>query len=578
MWMFRPTIRRKIVGIALGLIVLMMITSALSVLMSRTVVHLLDELTNRYLPAYSALAAANVRSLERALALRRMVIARMQTPPDEDGYAARLKEFQDRDEDVKREADTARHLINAIIDDTSTPSDNAELARIETRIGDAASDVRRQLGDDDTRLLAQLDARDFAAVRTSLAHVDALRDQFTGKVNEIRSEMLSQVFASTATVIRDERQAVVISAVVTGLAATLGLGFALLVSSGISRPVQRLLEGTREIEAGRLDRPISISTSDEIGQLSAAFNRMVEQLRKNERIRETFGRYIDPKVAQGLIDRPEVVTDGERRVMTVMFCDMKGFTSMSEGLTPQGLVKVMNCYLNTMSEPIRTRQGIIDKYIGDAIMAYWGPPFVEEDAQAALAGLAALDMVGRVPGLRNRLPEVLGMRAMPADCDIRIGIATGEVLAGTIGSELMMSFTVMGDTVNLASRLEGANKLYGTRILVSQATAATLDGSLELREIDLLTVVGQSAPQAVFEVIGEKGELTSMQEEVRARYTEGLAAYRACDWHRARNCFDAALKVSPFDGPSRAFVKRIDVLKATPPRTDWDGSWQMERK
>jgi adenylate cyclase len=576
--MFRQTIRRKIVGIALGLIVLMMVTSALSMLMSRTVGHLLDELTNRYIPAYSHLARANLHSLERALALRRMVIARMQAPPDDEAYAARLKEFQARDDDVKREADAARQLINAIIDDSSTPSDNTALARIEARIETALSDLRRQLGDQDTELLAQLDARDFPAVRTSMTHVDSLRDQFTQRIDEIRVEMLSQVFASTATVMRNQQHTVVVSAVVTGLAATLGLGFAFLVSGGITRPVQRLLESTREIEAGRLDKPIGISTSDEIGELSAAFNRMVEQLRKNERIRETFGRYIDPKIVQGLIDRPEVATDGERRVMTVMFCDMKGFTSMSEGLTPQGLVKVMNCYLNTMSEPIRTRRGIIDKYIGDAIMAYWGPPFVEESTQATLAGVAALDMAGRVPNLRKQLPELLGMRAMPADCDIRIGIATGEVLAGSIGSELMMSFTVMGDTVNLAARLEAANKLYGTRILISQATAATLASSLEVREIDLLTVVGQSAPQAVFEIMGQKAELTNEQMLLRTRYGEGLAAYRGRDWCTARNHFDAALKVAPFDGPARALLERIELLQSMPPQRDWDGSWQMEHK
>jgi adenylate cyclase len=576
--MFRPTIRRKIVGIALGLIVLMLITSVLSMFMSRTVGHLLDELTNRYIPAYSHLARANVRSLERALALRRMVIAKMQTPPDEEAYAARLKEFQTKDEEVTKETDGARQLINVIIDDTSTPSDNVVLARLEAHIETAVSDVRRQLGDDDTRLLTQLDAKDFAAVRASLAHVDALRDQFTKRIDEIRADMLSQVFASTTTVIRNQQSAIVISATVTALAATLGLGFALLVSSGITRPVQRLLEGTRQLEAGRLDKPLSISTGDEIGELSAAFNRMVGQLRQNERIRETFGRYIDPKIVQGLIDRPEVTTAGERRVMTVMFCDMQGFTSMSEGLTPQGLVKVMNFYLNTMSEPIRTQRGIIDKYIGDSIMAYWGPPFVEDSAQAPLACHAALDMIGRVPALRKQLPELLGMRAMPADCDIRIGIATGEVLAGSIGSELMMSFTVMGDTVNLASRLEAANKLYGTRTLVSQATAAALDGLLELREIDLLTVVGQTVPQTVYEVMGSRGELTNQQEVLRTRYGEGLAAYRACNWQEAHNAFDAALKASPFDGPSRALLKRIDGLKSRPLQGDWDGSWKMEHK
>ena len=151
-------------------------------------------------------------------------------------------------------------------------------------------------------------------------------------------------------------------------------------------------------------------------------------------MRRTFGRYIDPRVAVGLINQSAVATEGQRRIMTVMFCDMKGFTTLSEGMTPQGLVRVMNRYLSTMSEPIRAQQGIIDKYIGNAIMAYWGPPFTNEADEARLACLAAIDMLDRIGGLRKELPELLGVRAIPTECDLRIGIATGEALIGSIGS------------------------------------------------------------------------------------------------------------------------------------------------
>ena len=377
-------------------------------------------------------------------------------------------------------------------------------------------------------MLKALDDGKFDEARNVLAHVDDLRDQFVGKIEAIRADMLSQVFASTTTVIGNQRQAIIISAIVTALAAAIGWIFSLLVASGITRPVRQLLQGTREVEAGHLDRSIDVSTQDEIGQLSAAFNRMVEQLRRNERIRETFGRYIDPKVVEGLLERPEVaLTQGQRRTMTIMFCDMKGFTAMSEGMTPQGLVKVVNCYLSTMSEPVRAHRGIIDKYIGDAIMAYWGPPFIEEADQARLACAAAVDMAERVPSLRTQIPELLGIRSMPAECDIRIGIATGEVLTGSIGSEFMMSFTVMGDAVNLASRLEGANKVYDTRVLIAQDTATALANAFEVREIDRITVVGQSVPQDIFEVISRRGELTPQQRQLRTRYGEALAAYRA---------------------------------------------------
>ena len=577
--LFSQSIRRKIVGIALGLIILMVITSALSMFMSAQVGHLLDELTNRYVPAYGNLARANVRSLERALALRRMVIAKMQVPPDEEGYKSRLETFLAKDGEVERETTAARQLINGIIADKSTPSDNAALARIETRIDIAVTDLRRELAAEDARLMKALDDGKLEEARNVLAHVDTLRDQFVGKIEAIRADMLSQVFAATTRVIGNQREAIIVSAVVTVLAAAVGWIFAVLVASGITRPVRQLLQGAREVEAGRLDRAIDVSTEDEIGQLSAAFNRMVEQLRRNERIRETFGRYIDPKVVEGLLERPEVaLTQGQRRTMTIMFCDMKGFTTMSEGMTPQGLVKVVNCYLSTMSAPIRAHRGIIDKYIGDAIMAYWGPPFIEEADQARFACAAAIDMAERVPSLRTQIPELLGIRSMPLECDIRIGIATGEVLTGSIGSEFMMSFTVMGDAVNLASRLEGANKVYNTRVLIAEGTATTLGSAFELREIDRLTVVGQSVAQNIFEVMSRSGELTPQQRLLRTRYAEALAAYRAARWDEAKAAFNSALEISPGDGPSLALLARIDRLAADPPPAGWDGAWQMEHK
>ena len=428
------------------------------------------------------------------------------------------------------------------------------------------------------KLLKQIDAKQMPEARDTLEHLDALRDQFNQRIDGIRADMLKQVFASTSTVIGRQRQAIIISGIVTLLAAIVGFAFALLVSSGITRPVRLLLAGAREVEAGRFDKSITVSTKDEIGELAAAFNRMIEQLRHNERIRETFGRYIDPKVVQGLIDRPEIAIDGQRRVMTIMFSDMSGFTSMSEGMTPRGLVKVMNHYFTVMSDPIRNNRGVIDKYIGDAIMSYWGPPFVEEDEQALLAGLSAIDMADQVPALQKQLPDLLGIRAMPVPCDLRIGIATGEVLTGSIGSELMMSFTVMGDAVNLASRLEAVNKVYGTRILISQATAEAIGVRLELREIDRLAVVGQSVPQPVFEVMGRAGGLSPPQESLRAHYAEGLAGYRACRFDDARTAFNAALESAPGDGPSRTMLARITQFEANPPAADWDGAWRLESK
>ena len=577
--MFRTSIRRKIVGIAMGLVVLMVATSILSMVMASKVGHLLDELSNKYILAYGHLARANIRSLERSLALRRMVIMKMQNPPDEAGYAERLHIYQQTQHEVEQEAEEARKLIASIIDDVSTPSDNVALTRIDTNIDNAVNELDRHLSEENAQLLSQLESRDFAEARHTLARADQARDEFSQKLDQIRADMLSQVGMSASVVLRNQNHAILITIVVTALAAALGLVFAILVSGGITRPVRLLLEGTREVEAGHLERSIEVITHDEIGQLSAAFNRMVEQLRHKERIRETFGRYIDPRVVEGLINQPKLAAaEGQRRVMTVMFCDMKGFTTLSEGMTPQGLVKVMNRYLSTMSEPIRRHGGVIDKYIGDAIMAYWGPPFVEETDESQFACLAAIEMIKRIAPLRKEVTELLGVRVIPTECDVRIGLATGEALVGSIGSDVMMNYTVMGDTVNLAARLEAANKLYGSRSLIAEATVAKTDETIQFREIDRLMVAGQTTPQAVFELLGRNDELTPKQDLLRTRYADALAAYRAQRWDQARAAFHAVLETVPTDGPSLALLSRIDHLQGHPPGADWDGSWRLENK
>jgi class 3 adenylate cyclase len=576
--LIRLSIRRKIMGIAVALIVLMAVTAVLSMVSVLQVGERLEELTHSYIPAYGDLARANIRSVERGLALRRMVIEKMKSSSSAERFAAIRSAFDAKGAEGVRETQAALALIHGLIERKSAFGDTTALVRLESRIDSAVSDSRRHLNDEIERLLPLLDSGDAKAIDDSLTRVDALRDEMNQKMDDIRADMFTLLRTDAESTTRKQTQVMIIAAILTLLAAILGLVFAALVSAGVTRPVRRLLEGARAVEAGKLDGTLVATSQDEIGHLTTAFNQMVEQLRLKERLRETFGKYVDPRVVEGLIEGPALAAEGQRRVMTVLFCDVKGFTSTSEGMTPQGLVKVMNRYFSTMSAPIRAHQGIIDKYIGDAIMAYWGPPFSDDKEQARLASLAALDMLQLVPQLQAELPELLGIRTLPKAFDLRIGIATGEVLVGSIGSELMMSYTVMGDTVNLASRLEGANKEYGGRILVSAATIAGASGAIEAREIDRLVTLGQTQPQAVYEIMGRKGELSAAQLELRDRFAEGLTAYRAQRWDNARRAFEAALAVAPDDGPSLTFIKRIDRLIAAPPGEGWNGAWHLEKK
>ena len=576
--MIQLSIRRKIMGIALALIALMAMTAVLTVVLVMQVGTRIEELTDSYMPAYGNLARANIRSLERALSIRRIIIERLQSPTDNGQYAALRNRYDALGKQVELELLAARALIHGLIEKGPAFGDASTLSKFEVRIDAINDDSRRRLNAENSRLLAVLDSGVAKALAEEMERIDELRDELNGKLEGVRADMLALVRTDANMTVQKQYQAMLISVALTGLAAILGLVFAALVSTGVTRPVRRLLEGARAVEAGDLGGTLVATSRDEIGHLTTAFNQMVEQLRLKERLRETFGKYVDPRVVEGLIEGPTLAAEGQRRVMTVLFCDVKGFSSTSEGMTPQGLVKVMNRYFSTMSAPIRNHQGIIDKYIGDAIMAYWGPPFAEDTEQAELASLAALDMLELVPQLRSELPELLGVRSLPNAFDIRIGIATGEVLVGSIGSELMMSYTVMGDAVNLASRLEGANKEYGSRVLVSEATIAGASAAVESREIDRIVTLGQTRPQAVFEIMGRKGELTAAQLEMRARFAEGLSAYRMQRWEEARRCYEAALSAMQGDGPSMTFIKRIPKMVTAPPGEDWDGSWHLDRK
>ena len=572
------TIRKKIMAIAIGLIVLMVITAILSLVWVVQVEHRIRDLADSYIPAYGHLARTNIRSLERALAMRGLVIDKLMAHSDGDQIAELRRTYESKGAEVEKEAQAARDLINALIEHRDSASEAIALARLDSRISSAMSDTRRELNSELERLLAALETNDGRALSDSLTRVDRLRDALTQKLDSIRFDMLGLLQSEATATVAKQRQALVIAAVVTALAALLGLFFALLVSGGITRPVHRLLEGARAVEAGNLDQTLAVTSQDEIGHLTMAFNRMVEQLRLKEHIRRTFGKYVDPRVVEGLINHPELAAEGQHRVMTVMFCDVKGFTGIAKETTSEGLVKVMNHHFSAMSAPIRAHGGIIDKYIGDAIMAYWGPPFTDAAEQARLASLAAIDMAERVAALRIEFAELLGMRSLPIPFDIRIGIATGEALVGSVGSELMMSYTVLGDTVNLASRLEGASKLYGSHILASADTVTSAGEVIATREIDRVIVVGETRSQTVFEIMGRKDAVTAAQMTAKARYAEGLAAYRSRHWDEARAAFTAALAAIPDDGPSLALIKRIDGFMQAPPPEHWDGAWHLEQK
>ena len=317
----------------------------------------IEEFTYSYVPAYGDLARANIRSLERGLSIRRIVIDKLQSPDDSSQHAALRDRYDSLGGQVELEILAARALIRGLIAKGPALGEVSTLSQFESRIDAINEDTRRRLDAETKRLLAALDSGDKKALDEEMERVDELRDELNKKLDSIRADMLALLRRDANMTVEKQQQVMLISIVLTVLAAILGLVFAALVSTGVTRPVRRLLEGARAVEAGNLHGTLVATSRDEIGHLTTAFNQMVEQLRLKERLRETFGKYVDPRVVAGLIEGPALAAEGERRVMTVLFCDVKGFTGTSEGMTPQGLVKVMNRYFSTMSAPIRAPSG-----------------------------------------------------------------------------------------------------------------------------------------------------------------------------------------------------------------------------
>jgi adenylate cyclase len=413
-----------------------------------------------------------------------------------------------------------------------------------------------------------LDLRERTAIETEKRVLSALE--------RMGSEASALAAADEARLAKLERRSFIVSVenlVLAIVAFVAGSLISLMLTRRMLTPVRSLIAGTEEVGRGNLDVTLPIAQRDEIGQLSQAFSNMVEQLRHKAAMRDTFSSYMDPRVVDRLLSagRAEIEA-GEKREMTVYFSDLQNFSGISETLTPTALVRLINRYLTYAAEPIALHQGVIDKYIGDAVMAYWGAPFTAEDP-ALSACRAALGQRQQLALLQQELPELLGLRRGAPKMMARIGLATGDVVIGSIGSRSSKNFTIMGDTVNIASRLEGANKLYGTAILADEPTVLQIRDRIETREIDLLAAVGKSEAVRVFELLGEIGTVSSEQIALRDAFQLGLTAYRAGDWTRAEAAFIECLRIVPGDGPATAFVDRVSTFRHSPPADEWGGVW-----
>ena len=494
-------------------------------------------------------------------------------PPELAAAIAAKKEVGD---ELRADADAAIALIAKAIEDTGyRAAERVELARIEGSFKYLTRSLEGFLATGEQVMADLVDGRREDARTASLGFAKYAQ-AFGPDLSEVRLNLAGLTDRATRNVLARQRLNTYLSFGLFLLACGIGLGVSAVGSARVVGGLRQLVVGTRAIEAGTVSEPLSILTRDEVGELALSFNRMVEELRTRERIKDTFGKFVDPRIVTRLIGSG--AEQAERRTLTIFFSDIKGFSGISEQLTASAVVNLLNSYFGTVAEVIHAHRGFIDKYIGDAVMAFWVSPFSAGDDHASDACLAALAQQEAVVQLRAQLPEITGIRRDPPELAIRMGIATGEAVVGTIGSDSSRSYTVIGDTVNLASRLESINKLYSTSLIISEETYRMAQRVIEARELDLITVAGKTEPVRIYEAMGRVDEIAPEQIQLREMYANGLAAYRRQDWDEAQRYFESCQLGDTDDGPSRLFIERISLLRSSPPPADWDGVWHFKEK
>lgn len=359
------------------------------------------------------------------------------------------------------------------------------------------------------------------------------------------------------------------AAIVLGLiGATLltALGVAFFAARATSRPLIQMAAVARGVGQGNLDQQAIETSGGEIGEMGRAINAMISGLKQRNLLKETFSRYTAPNVVEEVLRRGGVQLGGVKSVATIFFSDLAGFTALSEKTPPEALVGLLNEYFDAMTKVILGSEGTLDKYIGDAILAFWGHPIAHDD-DATRSCRAALEQFAQLQRLCDKW-ETEGRPRL----DMRIGIETGEVIVGDVGSELKLNYTVLGDTVNFASRLEAVNKIYGTHILIGETTRRLAGEAIEAREIDFLAVAGKSQPVRVYELLAMQGELDTAKRTGCAHYENALAAYRNRRWDEAEECLMRAQETLGEDKPCAVLRAKIAQCRVEAPPLDWDGS------
>ena len=572
---FRQTIAAKIFGLA---IILLLLTIGLACFLLFEVTRTTQDLTvvaNFDVPLTQSVARLHEFGLRRRLAFERWFGALNAAEPNPEIVAEATENYALFTRKLTEEFSAARRIIGAYPKNAPGSQTLAEVATLLDQIEPAYQIINNR----QREVLGMQLAGQHDKANQQLNLLNDIQRTVQNQRESVNSKMAAWSASAAKATEQRERRVFWLTIAATISTVLLGVTVAALITNRLSRPVRSLATAMRDVQQGNLDIQLPVGSTDEVGRLTDSFNFFVKELRSKERMKQTFGKYIDPRILEHVLAQPGAeAVGGGRRDMTVSFADLVGFTSLSERLTPLLMVTLLNRHFGLQAIAVQEHHGVVDKFVGDSVMAFWGPPFVKPEEHAVLACRAAQAQLGALDALRRELPDITGLRRDLPAIDLCIGICTGEVVVGNIGSDNTRSYTVIGDTANLAARLERANRVYGTQILVAEATAQMTGSQFEMREIDIISVKGKTETTRVLELMSAAGQLSEELARLRERYEQARRTYLAQEWDSAEAIFRECLQIRPNDGPSRVFVERIQVLRRNPPGKNWNGVWQLVEK
>ena len=570
------SLRTKIMTGAIALLIFFAVALGITLYMVNDSDDELNCILEYHLPILTRLNSLDVVSYEIEVIAHRLIAEVNPSKQRIDEIHARTQKCHDQIDSIIQES---RSLAEAGSTDSQNDlEDRLVMARLIGTIDSLKSELSRfsQAACLPVELMRQSKVADAKKAIANLSNFEYL-DPLIAAVRETSNQLAIDSLRET----RNNISRIIWANTALFLAASvLGLFVFLFITGRLQNAFRALTSAFHETADGKYSDPLPITSGDEIGDLTTSFNTMVDQLKSKEKLREAFGQFLDPRIVANVVNpiTGELRQSAERRNLTIFFSDIAGFSAIGEQLTADTVVRLLNRYFTSATEIIRRNHGIVDKFIGDGVMAFWASPFSEGESHAHHACLATLEMRAAFAEIAKDISNITGLRRNLPKFHVRMALATGDTLIGTVGSDTTKSFTVIGDTVNIASRLEGVNKIYGTDLLINEECYRLVETEVEVRELDLVTVYGKSEPIRIYELLSKAGKLDGPTTELCHTFHTALENYRQQKWQNAEQGFRACLQIKQHDGPSLEFLTRIATFARTPPPKDWNGVWQTASK